>query len=381
MTSSRTGTAFADPPPDGVASPTLCAVVLDIALACAPLAVALPAAVAVLSTQVSYATKGHSQKRLYGSLLLAEKLPRDLPGGAQISRDIDRQTLHLAYVAQYPHRATEIAHIALIGGGLVASLVAYYCSRWAGGRFVYQLAFLAMEVLAALWFVLALRNFAANDNRCRALFETLRAPVDLVRPDSDLFRLMAHHDADVTLRRAAEIRDRRDSAMTTVDAVNAALTLPTPAGRHAWDVGAQVRDSWPQLRARTKTAQAHGLRIAATSYDWLLDHLLGPFFKLRLANIDHHERHRIAKAEKTGDVYRTAWLSTYYRAERDRVAEHWRWLHRARDPLLRWAGEGKVSTQSIRASTITAFAVGQSRRLQPGGDIHRHWRRWTRHVA
>ena len=58
---------------------------LDIVLAVAPVVVAVPALVALLTTHVGYASKGHLQKRLYGSLLLAEKLPAGTPGARQIA--------------------------------------------------------------------------------------------------------------------------------------------------------------------------------------------------------------------------------------------------------------------------------------------------------
>jgi hypothetical protein len=333
----------------------------DIALACAPIAVALPAVVAVLSTDASYTPKSHMQKRLYGLLLLAEKLPAGSLGKRQITRDIDRQTVHLAYLAQYPHRATELLHVALIAVGLIGLFVSYYLFLWAEAPLLYLLAFLALEVLAVLWFVLALDNFAANDTRCHDLFARLGAPDDLIRPHSDLFRRMGHHDVDATLRRAADVRDREDTAMTTVEAVNAALALSAHRGTHAWDIRAHThRMPWHEFRARAKTAEAHGLTFAAKSYDWLLQYLLGPFFRVRLSYIDDRERHRVGRAEITGDVYKAAWLHTHYRNERSRLADHWTYLHKARDPLLRWAGDGAI--ERLRQSgtepiTLTSFVV------------------------
>jgi hypothetical protein len=92
--------------------------------------------------------------------------------------------------------------------------------------------------------------------------------------------------------------------------------------------------SWHDFRIHAKTAEAHGLTFTAKSYDWLLWHVLGPFFRLRLSYIDDLERRRIARAERTGDVYRAAWLATHYRSERRRLAIHWSYLRQARDPLL-----------------------------------------------
>ena len=65
----------------------------------------------------------------------------------------------------------------------------------------------------------------------------------------------------------------------------------------------------------------------------LLRHLVGPFFTWRLTFLDSRERQRTAKAQKTGDVFKAAWLTTHYRNERRRLAEHWTQLHKAREPL------------------------------------------------
>ena len=42
--------------------------------------------------------------------------------------------------------------------------------------------------------------------------------------------------------------------------------------------------------------------VATKSYDWLLQYLLGPFFRVQLSYIDDRERHRVGRAEITGDV-------------------------------------------------------------------------------
>src|SRR6185312_2723772 len=78
---------------------------LDVILACAPVAVAAPAAIALRTGHLSWASTGRLQKRLYQALLLAEKLPAGVPGSAQITTDVERQTLQVAYRAQYPQRA------------------------------------------------------------------------------------------------------------------------------------------------------------------------------------------------------------------------------------------------------------------------------------
>ena len=37
-------------------------------------------------------------------------------------------------------------------------------------------------------------------------------------------------------------------------------------------------------------------------HNWLLQYLLGPFFRVQLSYIDDRERHRVGRAEITGDV-------------------------------------------------------------------------------
>jgi hypothetical protein len=71
---------------------------VDAIALCAPVVVALPAVVVLLTSHVSLASRSRAQRRLYGTLLLAEKLPPDVLGGALISNDFDRQTLHVACV-------------------------------------------------------------------------------------------------------------------------------------------------------------------------------------------------------------------------------------------------------------------------------------------
>lgn len=101
---------------------------VDAIALCAPVVVALPAVVVLLTSHVSLASKSRAQRRLYGTLLLAEKLPPDVLGGALISNDIDRQTLHVAYLAQYPQRARRRAALAQQRGDVfeAAWLSAHY---------------------------------------------------------------------------------------------------------------------------------------------------------------------------------------------------------------------------------------------------------------
>ena len=318
---------------------------LDIVLAVAPIVVAVPTLVALLTTHVSYASKGHLQKRLYGSLLLAEKLPAGTPGARQIAHDIDRQTLHLAFLAQYPHRARAIVDIALIGVGLIGGLVAYYFLLSAEAPLLYLLALLGLVVLAALWFERAMVNFARNDALVRELFEHFGAPDNLVRPRTELVAKAPTLTTSTVFERAADFRDANHRGpMTTPHAVNSVFAQAHSHGAWRRELRGLVhRVSGTAYRAHTKTAAAQGLTFTARAYDWLLWHLLGPFFRLRLGYLDDRERHRIARAEKSGDVYKAAGLAAHYYHERRRLAIHWAHLRRARNPLLKWGGDGATA--------------------------------------
>jgi hypothetical protein len=139
-----------------------------------------------------------------------------VPGGSLITQDIDRQTLQVAYLAQYPQRGREIVHLGLIGGGGAALVAAYYL-LWSGDAALLGLPIvLGAIAVTVLWFERALLNFDRNDGVARELF--------------------THFGA----------------------------------------------------------------------YDWLLRHLLGPFFARRLRFLDA--------------------------AERRRAAQHWDYLHRVRMP-------------------------------------------------
>jgi hypothetical protein len=273
--------------------------------------------------------------------LLAEKLPPTAAFAPQIAKDIDRQTLHVAYVAAYPHRAREVAHVALIGLLSVAALVGYYVLFVGDANLLTVLLALAVFALTALWLERALVNFNDNDALARELFAHFGAPDGLVRPRTELFAKVPALSVDAALERAADVRDaNHDTAMTTLDAVNAVLVQ---AHSHFdWRVeGARLVR---RIRAVDFSASARtALAQSAKAYDWLLAHVAGPFFKWRLTFLDSRERHRAAKAQKTGDVFQAAWLTTHYRNERRRVAQHWTRLHKAREPLLRW---GAASSQN-----------------------------------
>jgi len=178
--------AFADAAQGAALPIEFCPMLVDIILACAPVVVVVPAVITLLTSHVSYTTTERLRKRLLESLTLAEKLPAATVGSAQIARDIDRQTLHLAYQMQYPHRGREIRDIALIGVGLVAALVAYYVLLWGDAALLYLLAFLALVVVAALWLERVVVNFTRNDGLVHELFTRFGAPLDLVRPHTEL---------------------------------------------------------------------------------------------------------------------------------------------------------------------------------------------------
>jgi hypothetical protein len=197
---------------------------VDIVVACAPLVVMVPAVITLLTSHVSYTPKGRLQKRLLGSLSLAEKLPAGIVRSAQIARDIDRQTLHIADVTQDLHRAREIRDIALIGIGLVAALAVYYVQLWSDAPLLYLLAVLALAVVAALRLERAVVNFARNDAFAYELFAHFGAPENLVRPDTELVLMAPALTVETVFGRAADVRDTdHDGSMSTLEAVNSVL--------------------------------------------------------------------------------------------------------------------------------------------------------------
>jgi hypothetical protein len=296
---------------------------IDAILLCAPVVAALPAVITVLTSHASLVSRSRVQKRLYRMLLLTEKLPAGVPGAALISDDVNRQTLHVAYLAQYPQRARETVYIGLIGVAAAACLVAYYLLWWDDASLLVLLIALGAVAALALWFERALLNFGRNDRLARELFAHFGAPDGLIRPRTELMAKAPPLTVDAVFERAADVRDTRDGTMTTLDAVNAVLA--TAHAHFDWRHEARA--------AVRRVADADYRRHAAVAYDWLLRHLLGPFFTLRLRFLDARERHRSTTAERSGDVYKAAWLSTHYRNERLRLAEHWAYLHELRAPL------------------------------------------------
>lgn len=275
---------------------------LDMLLAGAPFVVVVPAVTALLTSPVGYASPRRLQKRLYRTLLLVEKLPPDLPGSAQLVADIERQTLHVGYLAQYPQRGREVLALALIGGSLIGTVVAYYVLLWTGAAWLSLLVGLALVAIASVSFHRALVNFARNDTLVRELFARFGAPQHLRRPPSALLVRAPARTVDALLQRAP-----------TVEAVNAVLAQPHSPLDWRQEVG--------HLTHRGRAA-------AAAAYDRLPRRLprrlFDPLVTLRLAYLDDRERHRIAAAERAGDVYKAAWLATYYRTERTRLSPHYR---------------------------------------------------------
>jgi hypothetical protein len=326
---------------------------IDVILAFAPVVVAFPAVFTLLTSHPSVASRGQVEKRLYRTLLLAEKLPPSAAFAPQIAKDIDRQTLHVAYVAQYPHRAREIVHLALIGVLSLGLLVGYYVLLAADANLLTVLIAFGVFALAALWLERALLNFTGNDALARDLFARFGAPDGLVRPPTEMIAKAPVLNTDTVFERAADIRDaNHDLAMTTLDAVNVALARAhshfdwrleaTRLARRASEVDyrayAVVLARQALVLARLVGRRA--LAWTATAYGWLLRHVVGPFFTWRVTFLDSRERHRTANAQKSGDVFQAAWLTTHYRNERQRVAQHWTQLHSARDPLQASGGNG-----------------------------------------
>ena len=287
---------------------------VDVILLCAPVAVAFPALVGLLTSHADLASTGRRQKRLYATLLMAEKLPPGALGTAGIARDIDRQTLGVAYSAQYPQRGREVGYVALIGAFVVINVAAYYVAWWREAALLVLLIWLGVIGVAALWFERAWLNFGRNDGVARKLFSYFGAPDGLVRPRTELMAKAPALSIDDVFSRAADVRDAHHGPpMSTLAAVNTVL-----ASAHVhFDWRAEGRSWWHRIRHA-------GYRThLATAYDWLLRHLLGPFFAWRLAYLDGRERRRTARAHRTGDVFEAAWLPAHYRNERTRLAGHW----------------------------------------------------------
>ena len=305
---------------------------IDVVLACAAVAAAGPAVLAASTGHANVTGKTRLRKQLYGSLLLAEKLPADAIGAAQIARDIDRQTLHVAYVAQYPQRAREIAHLAAIGAVVLAAVVGYYLLLAGDAALLTLLIVLVAVAVAALWFERAAMNFSRNDRMSRQLFAHFGAPEDLVRPRTELVAKAPALSVDAVFSRAADVRDAHHGApMTTLDAVNAVL-----AAAHShfdWRTESRrfaVRVARVDYRTRAEAGRVRAVGSFANAHDWVLRHLLGPAFSWRLSFLDQREHRRTARAHDSGDVFGAAWLSEYYRDERRRLARRWSHLRATR---------------------------------------------------
>jgi len=315
---------------------------VDVILLCAPVVAAFPAVVGLLTSHVDVASKARLQKRLYATLLMAEKLPAGALGADGIARDVDRQTLRVAYAAQYPQRDREVRHVALIGASVLVGVVAYYVAWWRDASLLMLLIALGVIAVAALWFERAWLNFGRNDGVAHELFEHFGAPTGLVRPRTELLAKAPALRVDDVFAKAADVRDAHHrGSMSSLAAVNAVLAT------------AHVHFDWRREGRRllhriphadylggVRHAVAWALTFTAKAYDWLLRWLLGPFFSSRLAFLDWRERRRTAHAHRTGDVFEAAWLPAHYRNERARLATHWAQIHKARDPLLRWSRNG-----------------------------------------
>jgi hypothetical protein len=318
---------------------------VDVILLCAPVVVAFPAVVGLLTSHVDVASKARLQKRLYATLLMAEKLPAGVLGADGIARDVDRQTLRVAYAAQYPQRDREVRHVALIGASVLVGVIAYYLAWRQDASLLALLIVLGVVAVAALWFERAWLNFGRNDGVAYELFEHFGAPTGLVRPRTELLAKAPALRVDDVFAHAADARDaHHGGSMSTLAAVNAVL-----AGAHVhfdWrrEGGTLLhRIRHADYRGGVRRAVAWSFTYTAKAYDWLLRCLLGPFFTSRLAFLDWRERRRTAHAHRRGDVFEAAWLPAHYRNERTRLAAHWSQLHKARDPLLRWSRNGAAS--------------------------------------
>lgn len=286
---------------------------VDVILLCAPWVLAFPAAFGLLTSDADLASKRRLERRLYAVLLIAEKLPADTAGAGAVRRGIDRQTMRFAYAAQYPQRTRELLRVALIGAAVAASVLAFYLLWWHAASIPRLALALGAVTVTALWFERALRNFGRNDTVARDLFEHFNAPAGLVRPRTELAAKSPALTLDEVFRSAADVRDASAAPLSTLDAVNAVLEK------------AHVHIDWRAelLRFARRARDADYRALAVRAYEWLLRHLLGPFFAWRLRFLDYSERWRTARAVKSGDVFTAAWLPVHYRNERERLARHW----------------------------------------------------------
>ncbi|ORA21990.1 hypothetical protein [Mycobacterium aquaticum] len=317
----------------------------DVVMACAPLVAVAPAVIGLATGHTDFTSKGQLQRGLYRSLLLVEKLPAATPGSRQIAADIDRATLAVAYRAQYPQRGTEISRLALVGLGLLTALIVYYALLWVDAWWVYQVLFGIPVLLMAGWLHRAVGNFVRNDSLTRAVFGYFGAPTELIRPATELITRAPTPTMAELFERAAEIRDRdHGGTLSSLDAVNAALaSYHTPLSWRALVDRTRRQLGATDYRGRAQTARVQAENVATQSfsllssgYDRAMQTLTGPVFALRLSWLDAREHARIAKAERSGDVYRAAWLATHYRDERSRMAGQLSWLRAQRNVRPRW---------------------------------------------
>jgi hypothetical protein len=248
---------------------------------------AVPVVVTLLGSHVDYTSKARMQGLLLDTLTLAKRLPESIVGSGQIARDIDRQTLHLAYVTQYPRRAREIRDIGLIGIGVIAAVVVYYLLLWVTPPCCICWPSLLSSYSVRCGSSGPWSTSAATTQLRRSCSGTSGHPRFWCGPHTDLILKAPALTIETVFERAADVRDGHGAPLSTLDAVNLVLAQAHTHG--AW------RRELRQLahRARNNDYRAH----LARSYDWLLRHLLGPFFKWRSAFLDGRERHRLTGGE------------------------------------------------------------------------------------
>lgn len=345
---------------------------LDAVLATAPILIVLAAAEKLPRTPYTYATRRRQEKRLDNAMRLAAKVPSTVAGYRHIAGDVDRQALRLAYAIRYPQRAGEVINLLLLAGLTLALAITYTLVLIADGPGLYLVVLLVLQVVAMLWFRRATGNFTTNDELNYELFVRFGAPERLHRRDTDLVGRMSVHTADAVLARAADIRDAEPDAISTLAAVNQVLAQSHAHGawQAAWEQRARAaatrvtetdyrgyarsaREHTVRLthtartHAKTQTAkareqsasaqvqaqkygavaQAQTVKYGGTAYDWTLRRVVGPIFDERLKLIDDREHLRVRHAERSGDIFKAAWLRAHYRAERTRVLAQWQAIH------------------------------------------------------
>ena len=111
-----------------------------------------------------------------------------------------------------------------------------------------------------------------------------------------------------------------------------------------WDIRAHThRMPWHEFRSPAKTAEAHGLTSPLNPTTGCFSTCWARFSECSCRTSTIANAIVSAGPRSPATSKKAAWRHTHYRNERSRLADHWTYLHKARDPLLRWAGDGAIT--------------------------------------